>query len=442
MRIIKKTDSKVRKGYKVNWKPVFKGGDEFYETEKVSYVVGGKNNSILTDTSIIKGKPHSFKLFGTSPFDGKVVLKFLDNTFTENEREWKYGDKVDINKGIGDEIEYSLTKMGYAHTDKIENYIISSKYKDGFIIKEKFEFTDTDLVLKDIYVISFQNYDGGVKDSYVFKIGDKDVTGDIKNDGNAIILSCKLKDTITFSATRNGKNLETPIVITITDDVYNKGKTEKTFDFKSLNGDFKIKCNNENINGVKNIGYGYNGNNNVLLQFENPNSKDGVKITSDNKDVDLESGYYTGSDDKWIISFTVNTTGKDKNYNLTFTSDYYKTYVWSFVQKCAVEGSLSWKPYNLTYDTSTPTGIKIPDTEGNLTPYYEILEARCGLTDMTSDLQSVLDNDTGFWNLQKVNFPIKGKFKITMRITGESNSECIKPDNFQPIVDSFYLTVI
>lgn len=209
-----------------------------------------------------------------------------------------------------------------------------------------------------------------------------------------------------------------------------------------------IKVNNKKISDITEIGYGYSGDSNILLQFEKPSVNDDVSIKSNINDVDFESGHYI-SFNIWNVQFTPNTTSKDKNYKLTFTANYYKPYVWSFVQKHAIEGTLAWSPQDLTYDTTNTstvmTGVQITEAIGTLTPYYEILEAKLSsidaTIDATSDFQSALNNNTGYLSLGKLLFKATGKYKITMQVTGQSNKTYIKLSTYPPIQKSFYITV-
>jgi len=447
MYVIKKIDKKLHRGDTVVWTLKFKDKNidinEFYKFEKINYTVGD-NDVILNDISkVIKGKGHLFKLFNDNPFDGgNVVLNFLDDSITGNERNWNYGDRVDVNKEIGDEIEYTIMKTGYVHKGSIKNYVISSKYKDLPIIGEGIQFTDDDLIEKKMTVITLQNYDGGNMDSYLIRRNGEEIIDEITINDNNVSFACKLNDTVSFELRRGNKSYDEHIIINET--MYENGTTGKTFDFETLNEEFVIKVNNKKISDITEIGYGYSGDRNILLQFEKPNIKGSVEIISNINDIDFESGYYEDTD-KWKIIFTPNTTSKDKNYKLTFTANYYKPYVWSFVQKHAIEGTLTWSPQDLTYDTTNTstvmTGVQITEAIGTLTPYYEILEAKLSSIDATSYFQSALNNNTGYLSLGKLLFKVTGKYKITMQVTGQSNKTYIKPSTYPPIQKSFYITV-
>lgn len=245
MYVIKKIDKKLHRGDTVVWTLKFKDKNidinEFYKFEKINYTVGD-NDAILNDISkVIKGKEHLFKLFNDNPFDGgNVVLNFLDDSITGNERNWNYGDRVDVNKEIGDEIEYTIMKTGYVHKGSIKNYVISSKYKDLPIIGEGIQFTDDDLIEKKMTVITLQNYDGGNMDSYLFRRNGEEIIDEITiNDNNIsfvcknVSFACKLNDTVSFELRRGNKSYDEHIIINET--MYENGTTGKTFDFETLN---------------------------------------------------------------------------------------------------------------------------------------------------------------------------------------------------------------
>ena len=66
-----------------------------------------------------------------------------------------------------------------------------------------------------------------------------------------------------------------------------------------------IKVNNKKISDITEIGYGYSGDRNILLQFEKPSVNDGVSIKSNINDVDFESGHYI-SFNIWNVLETIN----------------------------------------------------------------------------------------------------------------------------------------
>lgn len=445
MNVTTTINKKLYRGDTVEWTLKFKNKDidinEFYTIETKTYTVGD-NNSVLNDiSSVIQGKEHSFKLFNDNPFDGSnVVLNFLDDSITENKRNWNYGDRVDINKEIGDEIEYSIVKTGYVHKGSIKNYVISSKYKNLPIIGEGIQFTDDDLIEKNINIITLQNYDGGNMDSYLFRRNGEEITDEIIINGNNVSFTCKLNDTVSFEFQRGEKSFDEYVIINET--MYKNGTTGKTFDFETLNDEFVIKVNHKEISDITEIGYGYGGDRNILLRFEKPSVNDGVNIKSNINDVDFESGYYE-SDDRWYIIFTPNITNKDKNYKLTFTKKYYNTYIWSFVQKHAIEGTISWNPKDVLA-LSTDEWIQITPAEGTLTPKYEILNVKDVITgkNMTDIFTEILNQKTGELNTILTPSSLIGDYVIDMRVTGVSNDTYIKPSGIPPIDKSFKLSIV
>ena len=446
MNITKIIEKKLHKEDKVTWHLSFKGGDEFYKMEPRLFVVNGKN-AVLSNTDKIKGNEHLFKLFNINPFDGDVELNFLDEKINKNEKVWNYGDKVDKNKNIGDDIEYTVIKAGYIHKGSIKNYIISSKYKDLPIIGEEIIFTDDDLVEKNIAIIKLKNYDGGNMDKYIFRRNGEDITNNITIYNSTVSFMCKLNDTISVEFKRGNKLYDEHF--NIEKKIYESGETKKEFDFESLNEDFEIMVNEEKIKNVTEIGYGYSGRNNVILRFEKPITKDGVKIVSNINDIDFDSGYYE-TDDMWKIIFTPNITSKDKNYKLTFTKKYYNTYIWSFAQKHAIEGTISWNPKDVSA-LSTDKQIQITPAEGTLTPKYEILnvtdEDGNPMTDedgnlMTDTFTEILNQNTGELNTVLTSSSLVGDYVIDMRVIGESNNIYIKPSGFPPIDKSFKLSIV
>lgn len=418
----------------------------YYKDVEKTISVGGSDITIETDPSTIKGEKHKFKLFEKDPFNGGVVLNFLGKEITKNEEEFIYGDRVDMSKDVNEDIIWTAKKTGYSVSGSFKNYVITSNKRDKPIIANELIFNNDDLVAQNIKVMTLNNYDGGNMDSYQFKLNDNSSIVVVTK--NEIHITCKLKDKITFIAQRGKNKYEKDIIIT--ENMIKTKDTGESFDFEILNMDFEIHVDGKPIKSVTEIGYGYDINDRQhLIEYISPSVKNVVEIKSNINDLDLSGYYDIGDDDSsGVISFISNETTEDKHYVLTFSAPYYKDYEWTFIQRHAELGNISWEPKTINYDkfSSDATGIiQITEATGTLTPEYEVLNVRYDSSPdqdayNTSLFKSMLNKVNGSFTIGGNDIKT-GEYTIRMKVVGKANNIYKRPSNGYTIQRTFVINI-